>query len=148
LLVGTGLTNYAMPLIRYVTDDLGSIEKPNCHCGREYPQLKAVEGRWKQELVYGVDKQPIPFAALNTHSDVYDKVAQFQFYQDKPGELTLNIVRGDGFGQEDTKRIRNELLGKLGESMILDIKFVDAIPRTSRGKFRFVVQKLAESDEH
>ena len=35
-----------------------------------------------------------------------------------------------------------ELHKKLGKDMRLIIKFVDRIPRTQRGKYRFLIQKL------
>jgi len=38
--------------------------------------------------------------------------------------------------------ILNELIKKLGSDMELDMKFVNTIPRTKSGKYRFLIQEL------
>ena len=76
------------------------------------------------------------------HSDIFDNVKQFQFYQEKKGEVTFNIVRMDTYTDSDTEYITEELHKKLGDDMKLTICFVGHIPRTERGKYRFLIQKL------
>ncbi len=142
IIVGTGLDNYAMPLIRYQTDDLAVRAKETCTCGREYSLLKKVEGRWLQEFIITKNDRPISITAINMHSDVFDNVGQFQFYQDKKEEVVLNIVRKGTYTGRDTEYIRRELLKKLGDDINLVIRSVDHIPRTQRGKHRFLIQKL------
>lgn len=141
-IVGTGLGNYAMPLIRYKTDDLAATTNEVCTCHREYPLLKKVQGRWLQEFILTKTNRPISITAINMHSDVFDNVEQFQFYQEKKGEVTFNIVSKDSYTERDTEYIRRELLKKLGDDVKLEISFVDHIPRTQRGKYRFLIQKL------
>ena len=142
IIVGTGLDNYAMPLIRYQTDDLAVRARETCTCGREYSLLKKVEGRWLQEFIITRNDRPISITAINMHSDVFDNVGQFQFYQDKKEEVVLNIVRKGTYTDRDTEYIRRELVRKLGDDINLVIRFVDYIPRTQRGKHRFLIQKL------
>lgn len=141
-IVGTGLTNYAMPLIRYKTDDLGVYANHKCSCNREYQSLKKVEGRWLQEFIVAKNNRLISITAINMHSDVFDNVKQFQFYQEKEEEVIFNVVKKDTYTERDTEYIRRELIKKLGEDMKLEIHFVDRIPRTQRGKYRFLIQKL------
>ncbi|MDP2719457.1 MAG: phenylacetate--CoA ligase family protein [Dehalococcoidia bacterium] len=141
-IVGTGLTNYAMPLIRYKTDDLAVRSSIVCPCHRGYPMLKNVQGRWLQEFIITGTNRPISITAVNMHSNVFDNVEQFQFYQEKKGEVVFNIVRKDSYTERDTEYIRSELLKKLGDDVRLEISFVNHIPRTGRGKYRFLVQKL------
>ncbi len=141
-IVTTGFNNPAFPLIRYRTGDLGAYSEDGCACGRSYKRLQSVEGRWLQELIIGQNKRVFPVTALNMHSDVYDNVEQFQFYQDREGELILNIVKRANYTEADSQRIRRELMKKLGSDMRLDLEFVDHISRTAAGKFKFVVQKL------
>lgn len=141
-IVGTGLGNYAMPLIRYKTDDLAIKADGVCTCNREYPLLKKVEGRWLQEFIITKNDRPISITAINMHSDVFDNVEQFQFYQDKKEEVVFNIVRKGTYTDRDTEYIRRELLKKLGDDINLVIHFVDHIPRTQSGKYNFLIQKL------
>jgi phenylacetate-CoA ligase len=142
IIVGTGLDNYAMPLIRYRTDDLGIWAGEKCSCGRTYPRFKKVQGRWLQEFIITKNNRPISITAINMHSDVFDNVEQFQFYQEKKEEVVFNIVKKPTYTDRDTDYIRRELLKKLGEDIDLVIRFVDHIPRTSIGKYRFLVQKM------
>jgi phenylacetate-CoA ligase len=143
IIVGTGFNNYAMPLIRYQTDDMGMRVQGNCDCHREYCLLTSVKGKWLQEFIITRNNRPISITALNMHSDVYDNVSQFQFYQDKKEEVVFNVVRKESYTDRDTEYIRRELLKKLGDDINLVINFTDHIPRTKGGKYRFLVQKLS-----
>jgi phenylacetate-CoA ligase len=142
-IVGTGLTNYVMPLIRYKTDDLAMYSSnQQCQCNREYTLIENVKGRWTQEFIIAPDNRKISVTALNMHSDVFDNVRQFQFYQDTIGEVTLNIVKNEMYTEKDNLYIYDELIKKLGDDISLKISFVDHIERTPSGKFRFLIKKL------
>lgn len=141
-IVGTGFTNYAMPLIRYKTDDATTLIGGKCKCGREYQRIGKVEGRWLQEFILAKDSRLIPMTAINMHSDLFDNVEQFQFYQDREGEVLLNVVKKAGYTGRDTEYIKKELQKKLGTDVKLDICFVESIERSVRGKHRFLIQKL------
>jgi len=52
-IVITHLENYAMPLIRYRTGDIGSMTARRCRCGRSYELLGHVEGRVSECLTAG-----------------------------------------------------------------------------------------------
>ena len=80
--------------------------------------------------------------AINMHSKVFDNIKQFQFYQDKQGEVIFNIVRKKSYMDADTNYIRRELMKKLADDFLLTIRFVDDIPRTKAGKYRFLIQKM------
>ncbi|RXE55608.1 CoF synthetase [Methanoculleus taiwanensis] len=139
--VATNLTNYVCPLIRYRTMDLAVRDTDHCPCGRAYPLLKKVEGRLQEFIVTRNDRL-IPMTAVNMHSAVFDNVIQFQFYQEQEGEVILRIVRKPGYTDRDTESIRQESQKKLGEDVHITIRFVDSIPRTERGKYRFLIQQL------
>jgi phenylacetate-CoA ligase len=142
IIVGTGFNNFAMPLIRYQTDDMGIRVQGRCDCNREYHLLTGVEGKWLQEFIITRNNRPVSITALNMHSDVYDNVGQFQFYQDKADEVVFSVVRKETYTDRDTEYIRRELLKKLGDDINLVIRFVDHIPRTQSGKYQFLIQKL------
>jgi len=140
-IVATSLNNFACPLIRYCTMDLAVPSNAKCECGRNYPLLERVEGRLQELIITGTGRL-ISMTAINMHSDVFDNVEQFQFLQEKEGEVIFNVVKKDTYTERDTGYIRRELLKKLGVDMKLEIRFVDRIPRTQRGKYRFLIQKL------
>lgn len=140
-IVGTSFANRVMPFLRYRTGDSAEYAERSCACGRAYPRLREVRGRWLQEMVQRADGALVSMTALNMHSDVFERVRRFQLVQEEKGRLELLVVRGEGYRETDTDAIRRELLKKLG-AFELSLRFVDDLPRTARGKHRYVVQKL------
>ena len=149
-IVATGFNNFATPFIRYKTMDLGVFSTKKCRCGRQYQLLEKIEGRL-QELIVTKTGRLISMTAINMHSDVFDNIKQFQFYQDKKGEVIFYVVKKNTYTKRDTEYIERELYKKLGDDMKLEIRFVDHIPHTRSGKYRFLIQKLpmelGESDK-
>ncbi|MDD3857787.1 MAG: phenylacetate--CoA ligase family protein [Methanoculleus sp.] len=139
--VTTGLINPICPLIRYRTMDVAVLGADACSCGREYPLLEKVEGRL-QEFIVTKNRRLVSMTAVNMHSDIFDNVAQFQFHQEREGEVLLRIVKKTGYGDRDTDRILRELDGKFDGGVDVTIRFVDEIPRTRRGKYQFLIQEL------
>lgn len=141
-LVGTSLDNFAMPLIRYHTDDWAVVGPASCACGRNYKLLKETRGRWHQEMLVGRLDNLISVTALNVHTDVLDRVRQVQFHQREKGKVELRIRRGPGYTEQDSRRIIAALNEKMGDTMEVTLSFPDEISLSPRGKFRFVVQEL------
>ena len=50
-LIGTSLTNFSQPFIRYELDDLGSISNERCPCGLPHLILESVAGRTGDEII-------------------------------------------------------------------------------------------------
>lgn len=141
-LVGTSFHMRATPFIRYRTMDRavkGGVYCPSC--GRSLQLLSRIVGR-SQEVIVTATGRYLSMTALNMHSDVFDRVRQFQFYQDTPGEVEFRVVRKDAYSETDTTRIYTALKAKLGEDTNLSVVFVNEIPRSPMGKFRFLDQKL------
>jgi phenylacetate-CoA ligase len=150
-IVGTSLSNEAMPLIRHRTEDYAAWSERRCDCGRN--GLRSVErvcGKREQEQVVTAVGGRIPLTALNSHSDIFDNAREIQYLQETVDELVLNIVPKPGYGNGDTGRIKEELEAKLGGHIRLRIVIVYAIPRTERGKYKYLVQKvnIAKKTEH
>jgi len=141
-IVATGFKNYLFPFIRYRTGDLGVYTYKKCSCGRKYPMVKKIQGRI-QEFIVTKNNRLISMTAINMHSEAFDNVKQFQFHQGKKGQVVLNVIKKSDYTEKDTEKIKLELGKKLGDDADLEIKFVDEIPRTDRGKHRFLVQKLS-----
>lgn len=141
-IVATGFNNRAFPLIRYRTEDIARRSmRTSCECGRNYLLVETVEGR-KQEMIVARGGNLISMTAINMHTDVFDNVQQFQFYQDTPGRVILRIVRREGFTADDEQRIRLALTEKLRDQFEIEIVHVDRIELTARGKATFLEQRL------
>ncbi len=104
--------------------------------------LEKITGRSHEIIVSGQGRQ-ISMTAINMHSNVFDNVQQFQFYQEKIGEVIFHIIKKSTYTEADSEYIRIELLKKLGDDFNLVIRPVEKIPCTKSGKFRFLVQKMA-----
>ena len=139
--VATTYNNAVMPLIRYRTMDLAEYAEGRCECGRNYQLLNRIEGRL-QELLVTSSGRHISMTAINMHDEVFDHVRQFQFYQDRVEECVLNIVKNEQYTEEDERSIYRKVKEKLGDELGLRIRYVDEIPKTKSGKYRFLIQKL------
>jgi len=139
-IVGTGFNNLAVPFIRYRTGDLGIYTQEKCSCCRQYQLIKGIEGR-SQEFFIAKDGDLISLGDMQIYF-VFDNVKQFQFYQEEKGKATFKIVKKDTYSEKDTQRIEKALEARFGERIDLKIRFVDNIPRTKSGKYRFLIQKL------
>ena len=145
-IVATGFNNAAVPFIRYRTGDLAQYADVTCECGRHHALLSRIEGR-ANEFVIDRTGRAIPVTALPMTRSVipssdFDLVRQFQFFQDKPGELILNIVPGKDYSKGDPAQMWATLKEQLGAEMDLEVRLVDHIPASEAGKHHWLIQKL------
>lgn len=142
--VGTGFINTAMPMLRYRTGDYGKIESGDTgKIGiKSFSRMSRVEGRWLQEMVVGKSDTLISITALNMHSGLFKNVQRYQFYQDTPGKLELRVIPSSGYGEQDETIIKQTFKEKVGKELILNVKSVDSIDLTKRGKQMYLIQKL------
>ncbi|GJM13003.1 MAG: hypothetical protein DHS20C12_14060 [Pseudohongiella sp.] len=94
-LLVTGLSNYAMPLLRYDADDMAEAVEGSCSCGRTLSSFGTIHGRYRRTafLPEGSFER---WAELQTA--VYDiaktnlaAVRKYQAYQDLSGAMELSI---------------------------------------------------------
>ena len=139
-ITATGFNNYVMPLIRYRTADYAEYgEEDNCGDGRV---LRNIDGRWLQEMLVTSQGNKISMTAINFHSDVFDNVKFYQFYQDAPGLVTMKIVKEKSYEAKDEHAIKEAMQEKLGKYLALAIEYVDEIEKAPNGKFRYIISKL------
>lgn len=141
-IVTTGFNNYAMPLIRYRTGDYARYQK-NGNCLNERC-LENIVGRWKQEMLIGSDGSTISLTSVNVHSDIFDKVEKYQFYQKEPGICYIHIVKREDFMEEDAQEIVKEMQKRMGKKLCIEIRYVDDIIKTASGKYCFLVQEIGK----
>jgi len=141
-IVGTSFWNFGTPFIRYRTMDQARKLCWGCTaCRRQFLVLEHIDGRL-QEMIVTRTGRLISMTAINMHSDIFDHVRQFQFYQDTLGKVVFKVARKPAYDEQDTVKIYQELKRKLGNDTELAIVFVEEILRSQSGKFRFLEQKL------
>lgn len=144
-IVGTTLDNRAMPLLRYDTGDIALLpDDPNerCSCGRMGRLVKAIDGRKEDYLV-------LSDGSLVGRIDHLFKdatsVTEAQVVQRKRGEAIFRIVRAEGYATKDEDALRREVTDRFGDRLGISFEYVDALPRSSRGKLRLVVSEMDEA---
>jgi len=141
-IVGTGFQNFIFPFIRYRTGDLGVYTKDKCACGKNYPLLKRIEGRL-QEFVVTKTKQLISLTGVyGLIAMCSTNVKECQLYQDRVGEIILNLVKTQNYSKTDDDAIQRSFKKRFGNQFNLTLCYVDQIPRTKGGKYQFLIQKL------
>ena len=131
-----------MPLIRYRTDDIGTLLTPSCECGRQWDRFTDVQGRWGKDMIYGKNGEVMSLTALNVHSDIFNKVVRYQFYQNERGRCELRVIATSAFSEADKHKILATFDKKVGGVMEMTVRVVDDIPLTPTGKHRRVLLEL------
>jgi phenylacetate-CoA ligase len=140
-LVFTTLTKEAMPLLRYRTGDIASLNRQPCVCGRTFARMSAVRGRRDDMLIVrGVNVYPSQFedALLSV-----DGVApHYQLVVERPVDLDEVTVLCEGEGDDLAERVRRAIHHQIGVSVRVDVRAPGEIPR-SEGKAVRVIDKRA-----
>lgn len=130
--VVTGFINRKMPLIRYEVDDfIRGNDIEGYH----------IFGHHEEEVLYGTDGQQISVASINFHDDTFAGVHAYQFLQQRPGECTLCVQINDGIIPSPTlvQRLKARVSEKLG--LICDVKVVDEMILSKRGKYKMIIHQ-------
>jgi phenylacetate-CoA ligase len=147
-IVVTNLNSFAMPLIRYRTGDVSSINHAVCSCGRELPRLRAIEGRRSDFVITPggrvIHGQAVAYL-LREDASLRDSIREFQVVQEQFDFLVVNIVADESFS-EKTKQDVVKTIGRLfDERVSIDVRLVNEIVRPISQKRRDVISNVAEA---
>lgn len=140
-IVGTNVTNPAFPLIRYDVGDIVQYDGDSCECGRPGRVVQSIDGRSEDYVILRNG------ARLGRMDHIFkDLVAirEAQLYQKRPGEITVRIVRANGYNDSDEQLLLREFQQRIGDQATVTIDYVPHLERTSTGKLRFVVSEIEE----
>jgi phenylacetate-CoA ligase len=139
--IGTGLWNRAMPLVRYLTGDQIRL-RPGASAaaveeGREsFPEILGRSGDYilapSGARLLGIDHIP---------RDV-PHVVRAQFVQESADTVTLLILPAQGFNDESRRLLLEHARLKLPPSMTLRIQTTDRLMRNRAGKAPLVIRQL------
>lgn len=143
-IVGTSLINDVVPFIRYETGDMVKLHKNICSRNTFRPStlIDSIQGRCSGDVMVAKNGNLISVTAMNTHSDIFDHTHRIQYYQDTKGIVVLKIVKTDEYDEQDEQKIIKELHTKFQNQVDLHIEYVEDIPRTKRGKYLYLDQRL------
>ncbi|MGN6704746.1 MAG: phenylacetate--CoA ligase family protein [Rhodanobacter sp.] len=137
----TDLFNYGMPFVRYLNGDVATASDHACSCGRGLPLLQRVDGRLLDAIRTPAGHR-LPGEFFPHMLKDVPGLVRFQVVQRRLDELELSLVRGPGFDDASLAYIRRELAKVVGDSLQLNVHFVDDIPLTPSGKWRVCISEL------
>lgn len=137
--IGTGLNNDSMPLIRYRTGDtveLGNDEY-GCECGRAFRRISAINGR-----IDDVIKTP-DGRVVGRLDQIYNNVTgiiEGQISQHALDRIVIRVVPISGIYSEKTAlQLVTNLRGRVGMDIDIKVEAVNALERNTSGKLSAVV---------
>lgn len=141
-IVATSLHNLAMPLIRYQTNDSSSMkEEVICPCGREFPLMDDVATK-DESIITLPDGRLISPSVLTHPFKPMHNIAQSQIVQEGIDKLVVKIVKRQSYTKEDETQLIKGFHERVGSMIDIKIEYMESIPRTNGGKFKWVVSKI------
>lgn len=147
-LVVTAFCSRAMPLLRYRIRDLAVREAPGvCSCGRYMPRVRALTGRL-DDMVYTRDRGWV--GRLGHAIKAFPQsIREAQIVQETIDSIVVKIVPDPArFDSAHLGLLYQDLRSRLGDTVEIRVCQVDEIPKSARGKFRYVVCQLPVPDRH
>jgi phenylacetate-coenzyme A ligase PaaK-like adenylate-forming protein len=139
-IVITALQNYAMPLIRYDTDDMAEVPEGPCPCGRTLQSFGDIAGRYSR-IAFLPDGTlgyvgAIRDALEKMPRELAQNLRKFQVHQFKDSRFELYLETEGKLPEEFSSRI-NQVWQQAVDSLNLSLKIieVDDIARSPGGKF-------------
>jgi phenylacetate-coenzyme A ligase PaaK-like adenylate-forming protein len=154
-LVFTTLTKEAMPLLRYRTGDIASLDRSACACGRTLARMSKVAGRRDDMLVIrGVNVYPSEVEAVLVAERAVGP--HYLLVVDRTGTMPRLVVAcelaaGWTICAETEEAERDRVAGEMGAALLQRLGLATevrvlpggAIPRTEMGKAKRVVERTA-----
>jgi phenylacetate-CoA ligase len=141
VLVSTSLQNYGMPMIRYKTSDTTALIEKRCSCGRSMPLMQDVTTK-AEDIIVRPDGRLISPSVLTHPFKPMHNIEKSQIIQDALHHITIKIVKREGYSDADTQTLLDGFQERVGSDVVVDVEFVDDIPRTSSGKYRWVISQV------
>lgn len=139
-ILATDLYNYTMPFIRYAVGDRGTLSAGKCPCGRGLPIMKSIEGRTTDVIVFNNGVTLSGPALTLVFKDYHIK--QYQIIQETKDKLLIKIIKAEGYSDKDTEHFLGIIRAHCGEGVNIETQFVEEIPTTRAGKWRFIISNV------
>ncbi len=140
-IIATGFDNFASPFIRYKTEDIAVFSTSGNTDHKNWLSIKNIEGR-KQDFLIDNDRVPKSYIYIDRPFwDMKDQIYAYQYIQNEPGVVQLNVQAKVKLSQQQIENIKTTFY-KIYFKMTITVHQVNHIPRTSRGKFKYLIQNI------
>ena len=133
-IVCTGFLSRKMPLIRYATDDVVQIDEKGA--------MHLVGHKRSEVHLVSKNGQEIFKGAMTLHVEELRKIKRYQYVQSEPGKADLCIVQDEPMTEEEISRVREYIRRRCEGLLEVEIKFVDEVQLTARGKYSWAVNRI------
>ena len=138
-MITTSLWNYALPFIRYDSQDILEWDDNKCECGRELLRVNRIIGRDSDILITPKGKKMIVHKFTIFFSKV-EAVEQFQIVQDRLDHMIFKLIVNSKYSKSIEADILSFWNDAIGDGVSIEIEYVDQIKSTSAGKRRFLIR--------
>lgn len=139
-IVVTDLFNYAQPMIRYDTGDVGAF-------------VEVMDGPYKRksignfggrsvDSIYGADGNLISPHAITNAMWRYQSIKQFQFIQRGTKEYCVKVNKGNS--DVDEAELIKSICNVVGFDADVSVEYCDDIPVLASGKRRYIVNEMSK----
>jgi phenylacetate-CoA ligase len=101
--------------------------------------VRAIDGRAED---YIITRAGVRLGRLDHVFKDLVHVREAQLYQETPGAMIVRVVKGPAYADADERRLKAELVKRVGDDVEFTIEYRHQLERTPRGKLRFVVSRL------
>jgi phenylacetate-CoA ligase len=138
--VGTTFHNALMPLVRYRMSDRTRWRRAGCPCGRTYPLIEPVTGKYEDTLFGSrgqrISPSVVTFAFKSLRGIKYSQVAQTG-----DGTWEIRVVPGMSFSEAERNRLIENVRHLVDPGIHVVVREVAEIARTSAHKYRWIVNE-------
>ena len=138
--VGTTYHNDAMPLVRYRLSDRTRFKPGKCRCGRAFPVIEEVTGKYEDSIT-GSDGMVVSPSVLTFAFKGVENIRRSQVAQVGPAHWQVRLVPDAGFTAADSQKLVDNIHHLVDPRVKVEIVIKDELPNTAAGKFRWVVNE-------
>ncbi len=151
VIVGTNLHNFAMPMIRYVQNDIGHLANAasTCACGWKFRELTELQGRKNDSFLMPSGRELSSGFLLDATYEILltwrTAVRDFCLVQEARDRVVLEVVRGEGWKSEVATAISQRFEGFFELGVNFEILAVEECRKTKTGKRNPIIRAWRET---
>lgn len=143
----TSLCHRDVPWIRYKLGDWGRLlPAAECRCGRTTPRLVDLQGR-VTDVIYRPDGKKIHGLSFGHFLWRLPTLEAYQIEQTDMNRLILRMVHRASPDESLIAGSKADIQNMMGPSCTVDFEIVDAIPASSSGKRKFVINRIRDKEK-
>lgn len=139
-IVGTTFHNLAMPLVRYKLSDRTRWKHGACPCGRAFPMIEPVSGKYEDSIT-GSNGAPVSPSVLTFAFKGVENIKKSQVAQIGAAHWQIRLVPMPGFTPQDEQKLIDNIHQLVDAGVKAEVLIKEDLPNTAAGKFRWVVNE-------